>query len=284
MLSMNDNFRDLDILQETVVDKLLDVFNDYFRLKLPDLDSNELLFQLNVIIRDQGIKLKIAINPSRTDIGASGVYYADKNEIVLELPRNKVNLRKFTVAFFHEYIHCMRENIVPGKFNPTERNLVGYVNPIDLKYIGNQYGYYGLFLERDHADEKMYQMLKYWTQPHERSNIAFNIAYDLYFDTAPFKVSTFDDIIDAGFEIWKLYNQTKSLKYLDIFKHQFKSSPGVMTLLAVIFYRQELNSKQKLDRQLKTNVPKMIDLARRYYKRLGGILNNSSNSKIAIFS
>ena len=41
------NFRDLDILQETVVDKLLDVFNDYFRLKLPDLDSNELLFQLS---------------------------------------------------------------------------------------------------------------------------------------------------------------------------------------------------------------------------------------------
>jgi len=57
-----------------------------------------------------------------------------------------------------------------------------------------------------------------------------------------------------------------------------------MILLAVIFYWQELYLRQKLDRQLKTNVPKLIELAKKYYKRLGGILNNPSSGKITIFS
>ena len=123
----------------------------------------------------------------------------------------------------------------------------------------------------------MNKMLKYWTQPHERTNIAFSIAYDVYDENKPFKSDKIEFLINAHLQCWKKYHENNNLEYFDIYIRNIQKL-GSLILFAIIFYRQELTFRQELGPEFILSVPRTLELVKKYYKRLGGILINSKNN------
>lgn len=272
------NIDDLVLFTETVVERLFDVFGEDFQLKNSYKNTPEFENYMVNLLRNNNIKLTFIKMTDQKQI--SGEYKSWANEIEIKLPRRGFNLQEVMSVIFHEFAHHIKETKVPGKFNPTRDKLGTYSFPIDPKFLDNPYGIFGLFLEKHNSALLMSNMLKYWTQTHERSNIAFTIAYDIYDNTKPFKRDMIDQLINYFQESWQTYHKTGDYKDFGKCITDLKFYPGTLVLLAIIFYRQELLSKRELSRELIINIPRTLELTKKYYRRVGGILNNSKNSQI----
>ena len=275
-MNLLENFN-LVILNETLVEKLFDLFEDDFKLENSYRDWTDLEKYMQDNLKKYNIKITINKVPGYKEVG--GEYRAWSNEIIMTVPDKKYNpryLQKFTSVFFHEFAHHIKEeedSKAAGRFNPVPGDLKNYTEPVNLKLVSNPYGFYGLFLEGNNSNNLMNQMIKYWTQQHERSNIAFSIAYDLYDDTKQIENRTFDSFIKRFDECWINYHKTGDHSFIDVFIE--KLHPGTMILFALIFYRQELLSKRQMTRENIQNVQKTIGLAKKYYVRIERILGPS---------
>jgi hypothetical protein len=274
------NVDNLILLNETIVEKLLDSFGDDFHVKR-QFKGNKPIFEKHMkdIFQKQGIQL-IFIKPNedprieQRDIG--GEHHAQSNTIIITYPRRGVKLHEIMSVIFHEYAHYIKRNLTHEKFEPNKENS-NYTFPINSIALDNPYGLYGLFLEKKNSEFLMNKMLKYWTQPHERTNIAFSIAYDIYYDVRPFKSDEIEQLINSFQEIWKKYYKTNQHEEIGMCLNNLHFSSGAMILLSIIFYRQELTLRRELARELVLSVPRTIELIKKYYKRIGGILNTSQN-------
>ena len=267
---------DLVILNETVVERLFTMFGDDFKLNNSCQNWIDLEKYMQGVLKKYKIKIIIKQIPGQKEVG--GEYRVWSDEIIMTVPKNfnSRNLQKFMSVFFHEFAHYLKEeknSKAAGRFNPTETDSKNYSRPVDPRLLTNQYGFYGLFLEKNNRDDLMNQMIRYWTQQHERSGIAFSIAYDIYDDTKPFKEDMVRFYIDNFVENWTNYHKTGDYSAFDWSAKRF--SPGFMILLALIFYRQELSSRRQLTRENIQNIPKLLELTKKYYRRIGGILNSS---------
>ncbi len=268
----------LILFNETVVERLFDIFGEDFQLKNSYKNTPEFENYMVSLLKKNGITLTFIKMTDQRQI--SGEYKSWTNEIEIKLPKNGFNLQEVMSVIFHEFAHYIKETKVPGRFNPTQHSLGTYSSPVDPRYLNNQYGIYGLFLEKSNSALLMSNMLKYWTQTHERSNIAFSIAYDIYDNTKPFKSDTIDQSINYFQEIWKKYHETGDHKDIDKCINNLNLHSGTLILLAIVLYRQELFAKRELSRELIINIPRTIELTKKYYKRIGGILSNDKNSRI----
>jgi len=268
---------DLVLFTETVADRFLDIFSDDFQLKSEYKNTEIFKKHIVDILKNYKIRLQI-IKTSKQNV-ISGEYFVGNNSIILNIPVRRVSLQEFMNALLHEFAHFIVEFQVPGIFNPrTEDDLRGYTLPIneDLK---NPYKLFGLFLEKNRSSLWMSNMLKHWTQAHERSNWAFSIAYDIYNENRLYTSLTIKTLIDSHLECWKKYHaDRKNLKYLDDYMRKFKTN-SELTFFAIIFYRQELLSRRELIRDLILNTSKLINLVEKYYRRISGILHNTKNSQ-----
>ena len=268
---------DLVLFTETVADRFLDIFSDDFQLKSEY--KNTKVFEKHIIDILKNYKISLHIIKTSKQNVISGEYIAQNNSIILNVPVRRVSLQEFMNVLLHEFAHFIIEFQVPGIFNPrTKGDLRGYSLPVgeDLK---NPYKLFGLFLEKKNSSLWMNNMLEYWTQAHERSNWAFSIAYDIYNENKLYSSLAIKTLIDSHLECWKKYHADKNnLKYLDEYMNKFKTT-SELTFFAIIFYRQELLSKKELSRKLALNVPRLIELVEKYYRRIGGILHNIKNSQ-----
>ena len=272
------NIDGLILFNETVVDRLFDIFGDDFQLKNSYKNTPEFENYMTEVLKKKNIKLTFIKMTDQKHI--SGKYKSWTNEIEIRLPRHGFNLQEVMSVIFHEFAHHIKEQKVPQKFNPTPQNHGTYSFPVDSRFLDNKYGIYGLFLEKHNSALLMSNMLKYWTQTQERSNISFTMAYDIYHNTNPFKEDTIEYLINYFLELWKKYQETKDDKVIDEYMDNFKLYSGTLILFAIVFYRQELLLKRELSRELIINIPRTIELTKKYYRRIGGILNNSKNFKI----
>jgi len=146
-------------LNETLVEELLNVFGPNFSLKQHYNSFTEFKTHLQAICRSYKVQLIFILSKDHENV--AGLYQPNPAIITITLPKNKeISAQEILSVIFYEYVHYMRENKIPGKFNLTSTNLTDYTTPVELRTLKNQYGYYGIFLEKDLADEKMFQMLK----------------------------------------------------------------------------------------------------------------------------
>ena len=281
-----DEFENLLVLNETVVEKLLATFKDDFYIK-QSFKGDRPAFEKHMksIFQKQGIQLLFNKPHGDSRVNqrdVSGSHYAADKTIIITYPNRGVKLHEVMSVLFHEYVHHLKYEPTKGKFDPDkpvpkDKSSLKYSTSVNPTILNNQYGLYGLFLEKKDPDFLMNKMLKYWTQPHERTNMAFTIAYDVYYDTRPFKSDTIDHLLDQFLEIWKKYHETGQHSEIDHCMNKINLSSGSMSLLSIIFYRQELTSKRQLAPELVLSIPRTIELVKKYYKRIGGILNTYQN-------
>jgi len=273
------NIDNLIILNETIVERLLDTFKEDFYLR-QQFKSNRPAFEKHIIelFRKYNIHLSFEHykDPQNDLRDVSGYHHSPTKTITITYPRRGVKIYEVMSVIFHEYVHYLKDDLLDGKFDPNKDNS-NYIFPINSKALYNPYGIYGLFLERKNPEFLMNKMLKYWTQPHERTNVAFTIAYDIYYDTRPFKSDTIDYLLDQFLEIWKKYHETGQHSEIEHCMNKIKLSSGSMSLLSIVFYRQELTSKRQLAPELVSSIPRTLDLIKKYYRRIGGILNTYQN-------
>ena len=265
------NIDSLMLLNETVVDRLLDVFGDDFRIDNKYANSVEFEKHMQILLRKYNIK--ITFDKTMRPKGVSGEYRSWSQEIIISIPRVGFNFSEVIPVIFHEFAHHIKEIHVPGYYNPTQFSDGTYIRSLDPKdhRITNPYGLYGLFLEKD-SEELMNRMITYWTQQHERSGIAFMIAYDLYQDMK-FSLNSFDELVNEVLVEWKKYHEKGEHGIINEYMNHFKFHDGMMILVAIIFYRQELISRQLLTHKLNFDISRLLELTKKYYRRVGGILN-----------
>ena len=263
------NIDSLALLNETVVDRFLDVFGDDFRLDSKYANFDEFEKHMQILLRKYNIK--ITFDKSTRPRGVSGEYKSWSREIIITIPRTSFNFSEVIPVIFHEFAHHIKEIHAPGYYNPTEFSDGTYtraIYPGDSR-ITNPYGLYGLFLEKD-SEELMNSMLEYWTQQHERSGIAFVMAYDLYQDMK-FSLNSFTEFTNEALVEWNKYNKTNEHEIIGECINQFHD--GMMILFTIIFYRQELDSRHLLSRKLMYDISRLLELTKKYYRRIGGILS-----------
>lgn len=273
------NINDLVLFTETVVDRLFDIFKDDFQLRSEYKSKDVFVKHIREILKKHDININFIKSSNQNSV--SGNYFASNNSIEITVPIRRVSLQEVMNSIFHEFAHYIIEIKSPKKLNPLDKdNLYGYVFPVNVE-IKNPYGIFGLFLEKKNSHVLMDQMLEYWSQPHERSNFAFSIAYDIYDENKPFKVDSIETSIASDLESWNKYHDKKDLQLLDKYITNFQKV-GSLTLFSIIFYRQELLSKKELSTRLALSIPRVLDLTKKYYRRIGGILNNTKNSETYI--
>ena len=269
------NINDLVLFTETAVDRLFDIFKEDFQLQSEYRSKDVFVKHIKEILKKHNININFIKTSKQNTV--SGTYYASDSSITIFVPVRRVSLQELMNAIFHEFAHYIVEDRVSNKLNPIDKeNVYDYTFPIEVE-LKNPYKIFGLFLEKN-AHVLMDQMLEYWTQPHERSNIAFSIAYDIYDENKPFKANLIDVLVTSHLECWNEYHSKKDLEYFDKYIKKFQKV-GSLTLFSIIFYRQELLSKKELSRKLALNVPRLIELVEKYYRRIGGILHNTKNSQ-----
>jgi hypothetical protein len=264
------------ILFETVVEKLFDIFKDDFQLRSEY--KNFAAFESHIKSILEKFKININFLGTIKQNSISGEYFVVDNSIIIQLPVRRFSLQEIISVIFHEFAHYIIEDRVPERFNPENKTdlLRNYTLPV--KSARNKYGIYGLFLEERNSNLLMNQMLKYWTQPHERSNFAFSIAYDVYDENHLFEIDIIDKLINSHLECWKKFHADNNLEYLDKYMKSI-NKVGSLILFDVVFYRQELTSNRELSREMLLNVPRLLELIKKYYRRIVGILSSVKNSR-----
>jgi len=249
------------LLNETLIEKLLDLFDDNFQIKNDKGFSNELENQLKQICKNEGINIEFKyVDGSRV----GGHYYSKSKLIVVEIPKQKeyVLTNKILDIVFHEYAHHLVELSKPGKFNPTEDNkdIVNYKEQAS-----------------ENLKETLENMLKnidYFTQPAEKSNTAFTLAYGLYVNNS-FKATLIKDLAHAHAYEWeKHYNDHVALNN---YMQQLGQMVGSQLYFRLIVYAVEL-SKYKSNKDAQKASKKLsilLTLVDKYYKRIAGLLRNN---------
>jgi len=283
----------LFLLNETLVEKLFNIFTDDFKLS-KHFDSFEdfKTYIINLAAKDN-IKLKFDGNiPDQESVG--GHFYPSPHEIVIDLPRN-IDFTTYDVfnVFFHEYAHYINEIQVktPGKLNPirgTKEGQNSYISPPTGSF---KFAY----LYKDIS--KIYQLLEYTYQPQERSNWAFSIAYDIY-DTNPVilkkTMNNFDkpdrDLIDKLIRAHEYAWEEKQTEYqIQKYSNSLGSNGAQMFFFLIGAYKDLMKIKDndfKKDQELiKYRYEKLIDLIRKYYRRLVGVMlyAKQNRNKLQVF-
>ncbi len=249
------------LLNETLVEKLFDLFDDDFQIKNDKGFSNELENQLKQICKNEGIDIEFKyVDGSR--IG--GHYYSKSKLIVVEIPKQKESIltNKILDIVFHEYAHHLIELAKPNKFNPTKDNkdIINYKEQIseNLK----------------ETLENMIKNIEYFTQSAEKSNVAFTLAYGLYINNS-FKATLIKDLAYAHAYEWeKDYDNHKALNN---YMQQLGQMAGSQLYFRLIVYVVEL-SKYKSNKDAQKAIKKLsvlFTLVDKYYKRIAGLLRNN---------
>jgi len=267
MLSISYLFEsEVIFLHETLVEELFDTFDETLRPNYNKGFSDELVDHLKIICAKYGVNLEFSYVKA---FAPTGKYYADTNTIKVEIPEQKhrVPTNRILNVIFHEYSHFVVEKARPGIFNPTEANktFVNYKENPDIEKYNYQ-------ITIDYITE----LHAYTTQAHEKSQVAFTLAYDLYYDYG-FKQSLFKNLIDAHTYAYAKsnYNNTEINSYMS----KIGQSPGSQLFFRLIIFSLLLyKADNKKYLNLIQKLSKLLALADKYYKRLANILgDNKSN-------
>jgi len=283
----------LFLLNETLVEKLLNIFTDDFKLGKQFKDLKDLkTYIINLAAKDN-IKLNFDENkPNLESVG--GHFYPSPHEIIIDLPRN-VEFTAYDIfnVFFHEYAHYINETRVKesGKINPirvTKEEQNSYIIPPDVSF---KFAY----LYKNIS--KIYQLLEHTIQPQERSNWAFSIAYDIY-DAKPVilkkTINNFNkpdrDLIDKLIRSHEYAWEEKQTEYqIQEYSNSLGSTGAQMFFFLIGAYKALMKIEDKdfkKDQELiKYRYEKLIDLIRKYYRRLVGVMlyAKQNKNKLQIF-
>ena len=283
----------LILINETLVEKLLNKFTDDFKLGIYFKDYTDLKAHIIDLAAKDNIKLSFDENKQNLE-SVGGHFYPSPHEIVIDLPRD-IDFTAYDVfnVFFHEYAHYLNEIQVkiPGKLNPIrgakeEEN--SYIQPPNVSF---KFAY----LYKNIS--KIYQLLEHTMQPQERSNWAFSIAYDIY-DTNPVilkkTMNNFNkpdkDLIDKLIRSHEYIWEEKQTEHqIQEYSKSLGSTGAQMFFFLIGAYKSLIKIKDKdfkKDQELiKYRYEKLIDLIRKYYRRLVGIMlyAKQNKNKLQIF-
>lgn len=259
----------LFLINETLIDKLFDIFDEDFQIKNDKGFSDELENQLKQICKNEGEGVDIEFKyVDGAKVG--GHYYAKQKLIVIDIPKQKerVLTNKILEVVFHEYAHHLLELAKPKEFNPTEDNkdIVNYKEQVSE----------ALKITLD----KMIKNIDYFTQPAEKSNVAFTIAYGLYVNNS-FKASLIKDLAHAHAYEWEKYISISNNNHVELINYmqQLGQMVGSQLYFRLIVYAIEL-SKYKTNKDAQKaskKLPVLFTLVDKYYKRLAGILRDDKS-------
>lgn len=283
----------LFLLNETLVEKLLNIFKDDFKLDkhFPDLDSLK-TYLINLAAKD-GITLKFENRSENKSIG--GKFIPFPHEIIIYLPEERdFSVQEVFNAFFHEYSHYLNEVKLkrPGFINPRREKQEGDTEYIDPPIIS----YENIYL---YNKETILRLLQYSTQFQEKSQVAFSIAYDIY-DSKPVvfekQMNNYfnkpdRDLIDRLVKSHEYFWEKNNTEYqIEKYVEGLRSNGAKMLFALVVVYLDLTNPKHpKFDKNnqelINSRFEKLIELIRKYYRRLVGVMlyAKQNKNKLLIF-
>ena len=284
LLDLNKLF----LINETLVEKLLNKFTDDFRLSrdFKDLESLKLYF-INLAARDN-ILLKFEEDKNSNAETVSGKFLPLPHEIIIYLPKN-FTFTAYDVfnVFFHEYVHYINEISVKqiGKLNPIRGTKLGETSYISAPSISFKQAHLHKNVDLE------YQLIEYVIQPQERSNWAFSIAYDIY-SIAPVilkkTMNNFNkpdqDLIDKLIKSHSYFWKEKHTEYqIEKYSESLGASGSQVFffLLGIYIDLMSITHKDFIKNQdlLQARFDKLLDLIKKYYKRIIGVMLYAKQNK-----
>ena len=287
-LSLNQ----LILLNETLVEKLLDLFTDDFQLKKDYKNIEDLKLQLRKSILKENLKLTFINSTNKNLESVTGQFLPNPYEIIITFPKD-LNFSAFDVlsVFFHEYSHYIAENKLPGILN-SSRNQSG----TDGKHIKPPGTFKNLQFLKDSLP--MILLLESTIQPQERSSVAFSIAYDMcndnQIDLTP-KIHRFNNLVFVDKDLVDKLRRSHEFFWKENYnnEHQIEQylkripSTGSQLFFYLVGYFEEL--KRRNDPEFQDVLPltterfikliELIELIRKFYRRLVGIMKYAKQNK-----
>jgi len=244
--------KDLFLISETLVEKLFDTFDTDADLMIlyryntfEDINRH-----LSKILQRFGLTLEFIRDANATIVG--GLYQAEHKKIIIILPLKKdIYLEDIIDKIFHEYSHEIKEQVVPHKFNPTEKDDKNYFKAPEFKWSINA------------SEYNMLAFIKNITQPHELSSFAFTIAYDF---CKSFGYQ--DNLIKNKVKEWE---DLSNAEHIEKILEERPDGIKIMFYLTVYYSRLKQSKYRNLER-VKSSIIDLIKLVTKYYKRIAGTL------------